>query len=313
MPLIRTHVLTFFLLSALIAPPVAARDLKVAVTIKPIHALTAAIMEGAGSPALIVEGQASPHTFALKPSAAREIFASDVMIRVGPGIEPWANRLIETIRVPVVTLMDTPGLTLLDRRSGSTFEPHDHGARDAHHDDHDGDDHDGKDGHIWLDPHNAMVIADRIASFLAGKDPERAPLYTANAARLKSRLETLDAEIVAEMAPLKGRPFILFHDATQYFEARYGLQALGSITVSPDVQPSAKRLSELRAKIANSGASCVFFEPFFNEALLHAVTEGSKAITVGLDPEGLMIDPGPAAYFELMHKLAQSLTKCLRS
>jgi len=327
MPPHRTPLAVLVLLAGLSAVPASARDLKVAVTIKPIHALTAAIMEGAGSPTLIVDGQASPHTFALKPSAAREIFAADIFIRVGPGIEPWANRLIESIRVPVITLVETPGLTLLDRRTGASFEPHEHGTEEAHHDepgddhdhdskdhdgkDHDGKDHDSKDGHIWLDPHNAAIIADTIADFLGGKDPEHAALYQANATRLKARLTALDAEIAGEMSPLKGRPFIVFHDATQYFEARYGLQALGSVTVSPDVQPSAKRLSELRAKISAANAACVFAEPYLNPRLIEVVTEGSASRAGTLDPEALALAPGPDLYFTLMRAMAKSFTTCL--
>ncbi|WP_457825638.1 metal ABC transporter solute-binding protein, Zn/Mn family, partial [Staphylococcus aureus] len=62
-----------------------------AVTIKPVHSLVAAIMEGAGTPALIVEGQASPHTFALKPSSARAIEAADLFVRVSPAVEPFTT------------------------------------------------------------------------------------------------------------------------------------------------------------------------------------------------------------------------------
>lgn len=292
--------------------PVEARDLRVAVTIKPIHSLAAAIMEGAGSPALIVEGQASPHTFALRPSSARAIQEADLFIRVSPLIEPFSNRLVETVQSPVLTLAELPGLHLLDARRGVTFEPHEHG-HDGHVHDHEegGAGGDAKDGHIWLDPGNAAVIAGAIAAELSRRDPDHAGLYRTNAGRLKERLAALDVQTAAHLAPIQGRPFIVFHDATQYFEARYGLAALGSITLSPEVQPSAKRLSELRAKLSATEAACVFAEPYANPRLLAAVTEGTSVKAGTLDPEGLSFEPGPELYFALMRALAKSFAACL--
>lgn len=288
--------------------PAEARDLRVAVTIKPVHSLVAAIMEGAGTPALIVEGQASPHTFALKPSSARAIEAADLFVRVSPAVEPFTTRLVETIKSPVLTLADVPGLKLLGIRRGLAFEPHGHEHGD---DEHDVGDSDAKDGHIWLDPTNAAVIADAIAAELGKLDPERAATYSANAARLKERLVALDVQTAAHLAPIKGRPFIVFHDATHYFEARYGLTAAGSITLSPEVQPSAKRLSELRAKIASAGVACVFAEPFANERLLATVTEGTNVKLGTLDAEGLTLEPAPELYFTLIRALAKSVAACL--
>ena len=298
-------------------PAAAAEQFHVVTTIKPIHSLAAAIMEGAGAPTLLVDGTASPHTFALKPSAARAILDAAVFIRTSPAIEPFTARIVETLPAPVtlVTLADTPGLTLLDRRTSPTFEPHDHGHDD--HLDHDDDghvDHDHievKDGHIWLDPRNAALMADKIAAVLSTRDPAHAEVYAANTSRLKSRLAALETELASELAPLKSRPFIVFHDATQYFEARFGLSALGSITVSPEVQPSAKRLTALRGKIASLNAVCVFTEPYFNENLLHAVTEGSAVKSAPLDPEALALAPGPELYFTLMRALAAALASCL--
>lgn len=302
--LLRRFIMPLLVLAAAFSQA-SARELKVAVTIKPVHSLVAAIMEGAGTPVLIVEGQASPHTFALKPSSARAIEGADLFIRVSGAVEPFTERLMATLTAPVLTLADVPGLTLLDARRGASFEPHVHGPND--HD----DDHDGKDGHVWLDPANAASMADAIAGRLGALDGAHAGLYAANSARLKEKLSALDAQTAAHLAPVKGKPFVVFHDATQYFEARYGLTALGSITVSPEVLPSAKRLSELRAKIASAGAACVFAEPFANPALLATLTEGTNVKVGTLDAEGLMLEPGPELYFTLMRALTKSFAACL--
>jgi zinc transport system substrate-binding protein len=309
------------LLIATGCPPVRAADLRVVVTSKPIHALTAAIMEGAGSPVLLVEGSASPHTFSLKPSAARAITSTDVFIRVSAEIEPFTERIAAALppSVTLVTLAATPGLVLLDRRTGATFEAHeheDHAAVDGH-DDHDHD-HVGnktagtKDGHIWLDPANASLMAGNVARVLSAKDPSHANLYAANSVKLAARIDALATEIAAMTAPLKSRPFIVFHDAYQYFEHRFGLSALGSVTVSPDVKPSARRISALRAKVSKLDATCVFAEPMFQPNMVAAITEGTNARAGTLDPEGLSLEPGPELYFTLLRTLATNLTACLK-
>jgi len=307
-----------------------ARDLAVVVTSKPIHSLTSAVMEGAGNAKLLVEGSASPHTFALKPSGAAAVYAADVFIRVSGKVEPFSEKIVAALpaTVELVTLADTPELTLLDTRTGETFDAHkhDHDADDHHaHDKHDGKANKGgkakaaksasagnTDGHVWLDPGNAKLMAGQIAAVLSKKDPERAGLYAANSAKLAARIDGMASEIADQMTPLVGRPFIVFHDAYQYFEKRFGLSAIGSITVSPDVQPSAKRLSALRRKIGALDATCVFAEPMYQPQLVAAVTEGTKARAGTLDPDGSSLEPGPDLYFTLMRSLARNLVGCLK-
>ena len=306
------------LAAAMFVSPVSAKTPKVAVTLKPVHALVAGLMEGIGEPLLIVNGAASPHTFSLKPSSARAIQEADVFIRVSPAVEPFTNKIIEALPESVarVTLAELPGIRLLDQRTGGTFEPHGHEHEHAGHagqDNHDDDDdaHGAKDGHIWLDPENAKAIVKGVAEVLAAKSPENADRIKTNSAALTARIAALEAEIKAELAPVKDKPFIVFHDATQYFERYFGLKAAGSITVSPEVQPGVKRLSAVRKKIAGLEAACVFAEPGFQPNLVAAVTEGTTARSGTLDPEGMTLTPGPEHYFELMRAMARSLKSCL--
>lgn len=304
----------------------AAETPKVVVTIKPVHALVSEVMEGVGTPTLIVDGSASPHTFTLRPSTARAINDADVFIRISDSLEPFTRKIVQALpaSVTVVTLADSHGMTLLDQRHGGTFEPHTHSHGESHadaDDDHDGheahadhdDDEAGKDGHIWLDPQNAKAIVSVVTEALSLRYPDYASKFAANAAALDRRLDALNQELTAELSGARGKPFILFHDATQYFENRFGLTAVGSITVSPDVPPSARRLTEVRQKIASLGAVCVFSEPSFQPKLVTAVTEGTQARGGTLDAEGIMLTPGPELYFNLMRGLAHNLTSCLNA
>ena len=311
----------------------------VVASIKPVHSLVAAVMEGVGEPALIVRGAGSEHVHALRPSDAEALENARFVFRIGEGMETFLNGPLATLAAGarVVSLEDAPGLNRLAQREGGPFEAHDHdhghdhdhddgeAAREGH--DHDGHDHDGHahqddhghddhshgeyDLHIWLDPANARAMVAEIARALGEADPDNAARYAANAQGYSARLDALVEELRATVEPVRDRPSIVFHDAYQYFEKRFGLNVAGSITVSPEVLPGAQRLSEIRDKVRELGAVCVFSEPQFEPRLVSVVTEGSDARTGVLDPLGAALADGPELYPELMRGLARSFADCL--
>ena len=128
---------------------------------------------------------------------------------------------------------------------------------------------------------------------------------------IMTKLDNLVAEVDAELEPVKGRGYIVFHDAYQYFERRFGVSAIGSITVSPDVLPGAERVRELQEKVRDIDATCVFSEPQFEPKLVTTITENTNAGTGVLDPIGASIDDGPELYFTLIRNMAKSLKDCL--
>jgi zinc transport system substrate-binding protein len=303
-------------MSALVATtalPAWAEAPKVVVSIKPIHSLVASVMHGVGEPVLLVRGGASPHSYTMKPSDAKALSAADLVVWVGPELEGFLEKPLQANapKATRLTLMDLKSLTLLQAREGGAWEPHDHGHEHHDHKDHAHEDHEELNSHIWLDPANARAIVTATADALAAKDPADAEVYRTNADRTLQALDALDAELKATLAPLKDKPFVVFHDAYQYFEAHYDLSAVGSITVSPDRRPSAKRLSAIRAKIAGLNAACVFSEPQFEPTLVRTVVEGTRAKTGVLDPEGADLPEGEALYPTLMRNLAASLRGCL--
>lgn len=299
-------------ISALVATtalPARAEAPKVVVSIKPIHSLVASVMHGVGEPVLLVRGGASPHSYTMKPSDAKALSAADLVVWVGPELEGFLEKPLQANapKATRLTLMDLKSLTLLQAREGGAWEAHDHGHEQHGH----ADEHEELNSHIWLDPANARAIVTATADALTAKDPADAEAYRTNADRTLQALDALDAELKATLTPLKDKPFVVFHDAYQYFEARYDLSAVGSITVSPDRRPSAKRLSAIRAKIAGLNAACVFSEPQFEPTLVRTVVEGTKAKTGVLDPEGADLPEGEALYPTLMRNLAASLRGCL--
>ncbi|AGB71484.1 MULTISPECIES: zinc ABC transporter substrate-binding protein ZnuA [Rhizobium] len=289
---------------------------KVVVSIKPIHSLVAAVMQGVGTPDLIVDGAASPHTYALKPSNARSLQEAKLVFWVGPGMDAFLQKPLAALgsNATIVELDDAPGITKLKFREGGAFEPHDDGDEHEVSDDHaHGHDHDhGEfDTHLWLDPHNAKAMVSEITTSLVAADPVNALTYQANQKALNDKLDALDTEIALTLAPVKDKPFIVFHDAYQYFEHRYGVRVSGSITVSPETIPGAQRVAEIHSKVADLGATCVFAEPQFEPKLVNVVLEGTSAKSGTLDPEAATLPQGPDLYFDLMRGIASSLKTCL--
>lgn len=294
----------------------AAAEILVVVTSKPVHSLVAKVMNGIAQPSLLIEGATSPHTFSMRPSDAQKVNRADVFVRVSDELEPFTERLVKSLpkSVTVMTLSQAPGVALLQRRSGGPFELHQHGQgakRGGAHKAHAHGSRVGYDAHVWLDPDNAKAMANDVATVLGERWPDKRAQLEANAADLSKRLDNLTKEIAADLAPVAARPFVVLHDAYQYFERRFGLGAIGSIVVSPEEQPSAKRITDLRRKVAALSAVCVFAEPNHQRKVVSSVIEGTSARTAVLDPEGATIEPGPSLYFDLMRRLSQSMRSCL--
>jgi len=336
---VKTTVLSAFVLMA--TSGAAFAEPKVVTSIKPVHSLVAAVMQGVAKPELLVEGASSPHTYALKPSQAAKLEKADLVFWIGHQIEAFMEKPVETIatRAMSVELIDAHGLTKLPFREGGAFEDHDHeghGEHDhkaeaKHDDDHDhkaeakhDDEHDHKAGtehddhghgsfdfHVWLDPENAKAIVHEIEEALVIADPANGAKYKANARATIEKLDALTQEVAASLAPVKGRNFIVFHDAYQYFENRFGMAASGSIAVSPEVMPGADRVDKIQKKLKRLGAACVFAEPQFEPKLVSVVVEGTKAKPGVLDPLGAALDDGPDLYFALIRNMASAFRDCL--
>lgn len=287
----------------------------VVVSIKPIHSLVSAVMQGVGEPELIVKGAASEHGYSLKPSDARALENAKTIFWVGPEMETYLTKPLESLgtKADIVRLGGVKGLELLPAREGGNFEPHDHGDGDSHdkHDD-EAHEHHHDDMHIWLDPQNAKLMLEPIAEALSKADPEHAKQYQDNAKSYAVKLEDLQKEVAAELEPIRTKPYIVFHDAYQYFDRRFNLAAAGSITVNPEKSPGAARIREIQTKVQSLGATCVFSEPQFESRLVKTVLEGTKAKTGVLDPLGADIKDGPDLYPQLIRNLASSLKACLQ-
>ena len=194
MRLFKSLTLTINLLSTITF--IAQAKINVVASVKPVHSLVAAVMEGIGAPVLIVKGAASPHTYALKPSQAEQIEKADLVFWMGHSLETFLEKPLESLasKAMVVELMDSHGLKKLEMREGGGFDEHDH-DEDGHkeHEDHSEEEHENHaeeshdnhghgefDVHVWLDPENAKVMANEIKEALKKVDPGNAKKYETN-------------------------------------------------------------------------------------------------------------------------------------
>ncbi len=289
-----------------LTPHASAAELRVVASIKPIHSLVASVMAGVGVPELLLKGANSPHNFNLRPSDARTLSEANVVFWVGPNMEIFLTRPLKTLATSglIVELSKTPGLKLLP----SGFDEGGENSQNAN-----GLKPKNIDPHFWLDPDNAKLLVGEIVKKLGMADPGNAKLYTTNGAALITRLNRLTTELEATLAGVKTVPFIVFHDAFQYFEKRFDLNAIGAIILNPERTPGARKIRQIRKKIAAGNIRCIFTEPQFNPAIVKSVTNNTPTRVSVLDPLGADIPAGPAAYATLLRVLASALASCLKT
>ncbi len=293
-------------------------EIKVVASIKPIHSLASYLMDGVKKPDLIVDGYASPHGFAMKPSHAKMLQEADLIFWVGEDIESFLVKPLGSIakKAEKIELMEIRGINKLKFRERNIFEGHDdHGHKEDDHDDHakkedghEGHAHGEFDPHIWLDPLNAKKILKEMAKHLIENDQANESIYKENLKKANKDLDKLVKQVKSELN--KDFKSIVFHDAYQYFEKRFEVNVLGAFTVNTDVLPGAEQLSEIREIIEHEKVTCVFSEPQFNPNIINAVAKDTNIKTGVLDPLGATLNPGKGLYFDLISNMAKSFKGC---
>ena len=296
-------------------------EIKVVTSIKPIHSLASYLMDGVAKPDLIVDGYASPHGFALKPTHAKMLQEADLVFWVGEDLENFLEKPLKSIakKAEKIELMEIKGLTKLKFRERNIFDEHghkedEHGHKEDEHghkeDEHGHDEHSHgeHDPHIWLDPMNAKVILNEMAEHLIENDSKNEAKYKANLEKAHKDLDKLTKKVKSELN--KNFKSIVFHDAYQYFEKRFDINILGAFTVNTDVMPGAEQLAEIREVIEHDKVSCIFSEPQFNPDIIKAVAKDTNIATGVIDPLGATLNPGKDLYFDLISNMSKSFKGC---
>ena len=293
-------------------------EVRLLTSIKPLQLIAAAVQDGVGSPDVLLPPGASPHHYALRPSDVRRVRDADLLYWIGPDMEGFLPRVLEGRSKPDVAVQALPGMTL--RHFGDSHGEHDHDDHDHAHEhasDGLGHDHDHRpgslDAHLWLAADNARIIAARMAADLARLDAANAARYAANLQAFEARLDALDGRIRPQLAALQGKPYFVFHEAYDYFEAAYGLKHAGVFSVLTEVQPGARHVAAMRKALQQAGPSCVFSEPPLRPRLAETLTAGLPVKLAELDALGGDLSVAASGYEQLLENLADGLSECLGS
>lgn len=309
----------FVLILSLAFASAATADVKVELltSIKPLQLIAAAVQDGVGEPAVLLPPGASAHHYALRPSDVRRLQAADLFYWIGPDMEVFLEPLAAGRKGPVQAVQRLPGLTL--RHFGEGHSAHDHADHDHDHDHDDHDhghvDHDHRpgslDAHLWLLPANALVIAEKMTADLAELDPQNAARYQANLAAFSQRLGELDARLKSRLGEVSEKPYFVFHEAYDYFEAAYGLRHAGVFSAGGEAQPGARHVAQMRQRLQQAGPSCVFYEPPNRPRLAETLSRGLPVRLAELDALGSSITADAKGYEQLLERLGGTLAECL--
>jgi len=293
---------TVWLVCWLLAATPAFAAPRVVASLKPLADLAAGVLGDPDQVGLLLPGGASPHSFSLRPSQMRTLARADLVIWVGPVLESFLVRHLASLPPErLLTFSALPGVRLLPARRAGAWQPKVPAE----------DDSGPFDPHLWLDPDNARLLVRKLAERLAAIDPAHGAGYRQRAERLDSRIAALRRRLDRQLAAVRNRPYLVFHDAYRYFEQAFDLEPLGALAIHPDRPPGARRLGQLRDLLRRSGAVCVFSEPQFEPKLLQALTGGLAVRHGQLDPLGVDRPVDGASYLALLAGLGDSLTTCL--
>ena len=293
---------------------------RVVVTVKPIHSLIAGIMEGIGEPELLIEGDSSPHHIQLKPSEEQKLYGAQVIVWVGDIYEGGLKNRLDNLQgsAEIITIAELEGIHLYPYRRFKDEDGHVHGDHSCCDHDHgplsNGNHHheiSGKDGQIWLAPNNATVLVTQIAKKLAALDLKHAPLYLANSKKVIAKIHTLAVDLTRDMKDVKGKPYLTFHDFTQYFDRAFGTICKGVIRLDPNVEPSPKHLRDLEQQIFQKYVDVIFTEPQFDSKLIDMLVKDGQIHPAQLDYLGFNLEKGPELYFEMMRRLGHDMRAAL--
>ncbi|MFV9838707.1 MAG: metal ABC transporter solute-binding protein, Zn/Mn family [Aaplasma endosymbiont of Hyalomma asiaticum] len=260
---------------------------KVAATTNPIHFLVSAVVHGVVEPTIPSVGVSCVHDCVLKPSDIAILNAADVVFYVDESMEPFIRKLESTSK-KLVRLSDE--VDLLQKRGLSS-------KRNKY----------AKDLHIWLSPDNAKKITRKVSATLSEIDPENAHMYEKNALEFLKKIDLLVEDVRSILEPVKGVPYIVAHDAYQYFDRFFGLNFVASLNSK---HTTVKEVAFAKNAAKEQGVRCVFTD--LSSERDDYTSLGTQIKVLSLDPVGRQISPlEKDGYCTLMRSLAEGFRECL--
>ena len=269
--------------------PAAAADppLRVVASFSTLGSIVQAVAGSRATVTNLVPVGASPEDYQPTPGDIRTLHDAAVLVENGGGIESWLQRTIvnaKNDKLRTVVLSD--GLPLKDGNP-----------------------------HLWMDPVFAKKYVAKIADTLAAADPAGRAQYERNARAFEARLDALQRWIVARIAtiPPQQRTMIVFHNAWQYYNDRFGLRTIGVIELSPGQEPSPRYIADLVRLAKQNKVRAVFAEPEYSPKLVQALAESAGIKTVqNLYDDSIGTTPSVHDYPSMLRYDTDTIVKALR-
>jgi zinc transport system substrate-binding protein len=265
-------------------------------SIKPLQMLVDAIAVPTVESQLLLPATVSPHLFQLRPSDRQRLASADLVVWVGPQLEYFlSSTLAQAPAERSLPLYTLEGLSYVD-------DPHSH----TH-----GSDRQNNDPHLWLNPNNAIIIAQAIAERLAVIDPTNAAAYRRNLQTFRREIEQLDKNIALKFADLPRANYIVLHDAYGHFTRRYGVPPAAVIMPNPDRPIGARHRLTLEKVLAAQSIDCLFLEPQLQSPIVDTLLDSDTITIAELDPLAVSIASSPEAYKDFMRAFSQAFYDCV--
>lgn len=290
-------------------------SLTVVTTFYPLQQLAGGVVGDLGTVSAVVPVSTEPHDFEPTPTTVKALYDADVVVLNGAGLDPWAEKLLPDLEERGITTLILANQVELLR-----------GEEDSHEDEAGGDTSPGVvstqepeeetafDPHFWLDPVIAIALTERLASELSAKFPEHQATWRSNQASVKARLAQIDVAYRAGLAQCRLREAVTAHNAFAYLAKRYAFETHALSGLSPEAEPSPKRLAEIAAEAKAEGIKYIFFETLVNPKLSETLAREVGAETLVFNPiEGVTAEEAKAGvtYFTLMEDNLSALRKAL--
>ena len=241
-----------------------------------------------------------PHDYEPTPQDIIAIYKAKLFIYNGSGLDAWANHIFSDVQASGVHVLCATSVTELLTASGQ-----DASTQTLNQ---------GTDPHTWLDPVRAQQEAEAIRDSLINVDPQNQVVYEQNASRLIADLQSLDSEYSSGLAQCTSHEIVTSHDAFAYLSQRYGLSSTYISGLSPDAEPSPKRLAEVVQQAKAEHIQYIFFETLVNSKLAETLAQEVGATTLVFNPlEGLTSAQVTAGedYLSIMRENLQTLRTAL--
>lgn len=277
-----------------------AKEIKLLTSIKPLQLIAAAIQHDITTPDVLLPIGTSAHHYTLKPNDIQRIQSADLFYWIGPDMEIFLTKTIQTRSKPSIAIQQLPRIHL---QYFSTVE--------QEHDDNDHEHQAGSlDPHLWLSPINANIIATKMVEDLSLIDPANKNKYQANLLAFQQNLNAADKSIIHNFSTITLKPYFVFHETYNYFEQNYKVKHSGVFSLNAGIQPSVRHVAEMKQRLKEAGNSCIFYEPPIEPKLANTLAQGLPVKVYMLDAMGSEIPMNNEGYPKLLSGLAKQLQKC---